>query len=253
MTALSIITVVKDDPVGLQRTIESVRRQGSIDAEFLIVDGSKAPLVGAIDIPIPARVITEPPTGIYPAMNTGLAQARGQYVYFLNAGDTLAEDRVGSRIITELRDAGFPGWAFGAVRFTDPRGRLLRERHWDYSVERAHHFARGVFPAHQGIVARTETVRALGGFDSTLRIAADYALMLRLSQQSDPLRWDWTIAEFRQGGASSQHWWRAQNEFHEARLAILELRGWPRVAEQGATVRAKTRALVSRVISSMRA
>lgn len=251
MTAVSIITVVKDDPAGVQRTIESVRRQGFFDAEFLIVDGSKDPLAGNIEVAIPSRVIVEPPAGIYPAMNTGLSHARGEYVYFLNAGDTLADEQVGSRIVTGLRDAGSPVWAFGAVRFTDSRGRVLRERQWDYATERRHRFARGVFPAHQGIVASTAAVRDLVGFDTSFHITADYALMLRLSERSDPLRWDWTIAEFQQGGASSQHWWRAQREFHHARLAVLQPRGWSRVAEDVDTARAMTRALVSRVISSM--
>lgn len=251
MTTVSIITVVKDDYEGVQRTIESVRRQGFFDAELLIVDGSKDPLAGSIEVAIPSRVITEPPTGIYPAMNTGLSHARGDYVYFLNAGDTLADERVGFRMVSGLRDAGSPVWAFGAVRFTDTRGRVLRERRWDYATERHHRFARGVFPAHQGIVASTVAVRELGGFETSFRITADYALMLRLSQRSDPLRWDWTIAEFQQGGASSQHWWRAQREFHDARVAILQPRGWSRVAEDIDTARAMTRTLVGRVISSM--
>lgn len=252
MPALSIITVVKDDPAGLERTLASVRIQGPADAELILIDGSARPIDENLATPFSCRVIHEPPTGIYAAMNTGLAQATGRYVYFLNAGDTFADDRVLTRITEGLDEANSPVWAFGAVRFTDSRGRELRERPWDYQEERAHQFARGVFPAHQGVVAQSLTARELGGFDTRYRIAADYALMLRLSQRADPIRWRWSIAEFQQGGASTQHWWLAQREFHRARRDILRPRGLSRLREEMHTARTSVDALVGRAIASMR-
>lgn len=185
-------------------------------------------------------------------MNIGLGLATGRYIYFLNAGDVLADDSVVRRILAELVTADSPVWAFGAVRFTDRHGNELRERPWDYHQELGYHFARGVFPAHQGIVAQTDIVRELGGFDVSYRIAADYALMLQLSQRSDPARWPWVIAHFQQGGASSRHWWLAQREFHRARRTIAKPRGMSGLREQAHTVRTSLDACVSRVVSSMK-
>lgn len=252
MPALSIITVVKDDPAGLERTLASLRIQGPADAELVVIDGSTHPIDEDLATPFPCRVIHEPPAGIYEAMNTGLAQATGRYVYFLNAGDTFADHRVLTRILEGLLGANSPVWAFGAVRFTDSRGRELRERPWDYRQEHEHHFARGVFPAHQGLVAQSLAVRELGGFDTRYRIAADYALMLRLSQRADPIRWRWVIADFQQGGASTQHWWLAQREFHRARRDILRPRGWLRLREEIHTARTSLQALAGRAVASMR-
>lgn len=253
MPTLSIVTVVKDAPAELERTLDSVRSQGPADAELIVIDGSSQPVGVNPDIHFPARVIQQQPAGIYPAMNEGLAQATGRYVYFLNAGDTLADDQVITRILTGLNAAGSPTWAFGSVRFTDGHGRSLHERKWDYQQEKMHHFARGVFPAHQGLIAQTNIVRDLGGFDTRYRITADYALMLRLSQIADPIRWTWTIANFQQGGASSQHWWMAQREFHRARRDILQPTGWARLREQTHTARSTMQAVAGRTVSSMSA
>lgn len=252
MPALSIITVVKDDPEGLESTVASIRIQGPADAELLVIDGSARPIAHDLSTPFPCRVIYEPPAGIYAAMNSGLVHATGRYAYFLNAGDTFANDRVLARILDGLREADSPEWAFGEVRFTDIRGRELRERPWDYQEERAHHFARGVFPAHQGIIVQISTLRELGGFDARYRIAADYALMLSLSRRADPIRWRWVIAEFQKGGASTQHWWLAQREFHQARREVLRPRGWSCLREQIHTAQTSLQALAGRAVASMR-
>jgi hypothetical protein len=66
------------------------------------------------------------------------------------------------------------------------------------------------------------------------------------------VRWTWTLAEFEQGGASSQRWWLAEREFHRARREICDLRGWAHVREADHTLRNSVRAIASRAISSMR-
>lgn len=251
MPALSVITVVKDDPLGLERTVTSLRHQGPVDAELIVIDGSTQSVQVESPALFPTLIIQQPPGGIYPAMNAGLARATGRYVYFLNAGDTLADDQVLTRMLDGLRDAEFPVWAFGSVRFTDRNGKHLHEDTWDYSVERAHHFARGVFPPHQGVVAQTLVLRELNGFDTSYQITADYALMLTLSQCADPIRWPWMVAVFQQGGASSKHWWLAQREFHRARREILRPQGWARIREKAHTARSSVRTIGSRVVSNM--
>ena len=96
---LSVITVVKDDPAGFQRTLESVTiqtRPTSAEAafEWLVIDGSNeqsaVPALLAIADNPNTRCQWSAPQGVYPAMNTGLAQATGDYVLFLNAGENCA-------------------------------------------------------------------------------------------------------------------------------------------------------------------
>jgi glycosyltransferase len=107
--------------------------------------------------------------------------------------------------------------------------------HWDYAAEKKNLFSRGFFPPHQGTVVRSDLLRGIGGFDTTYRIAADYAAFLRLSQAADPLQLSYVLATFREGGASTQNWQESFAEFHRARLSILHPSGVGRAREQAST------------------
>ena len=60
----------------------------------------------------------------------------------------------------------------------------MPEPAWSYDDERARLFARGRFPAHQGVVVRTEALRDQGGFDLSFAVVADYLSILRLAPRS---------------------------------------------------------------------
>jgi glycosyltransferase involved in cell wall biosynthesis len=70
--AVSIVTISKDDPAGLQATIESVLAQTFVDFELIVVrSGTSQSLVLPADSRI--LVIDEPARGISRAMNSGVA------------------------------------------------------------------------------------------------------------------------------------------------------------------------------------
>lgn len=251
MPGLSIITVVKDDPEGLQQTLASIDAQGELDAEVVIIDSSEPAVDNVTLSSLPWRIVRQSPRGIYPAMNAGLDSASGEYVYFLNAGDTFSDSETLARILDGLRESPHSVWAFGAVEFYDAGGNPLHEPSWSYESERERLFARGVFPAHQGVVARTDALRDLGGFDESYIVAADYKLMLQLSTLAAPMRWTWPIARFQQGGTSSQRWWTALREFHRARNEVFKPSGRLRFQEIIDTTRHSTKTFIARGIDSI--
>jgi len=81
---VSIVTITKDNPSELDRTIESVAAQTFRNYEHIIVDGSAAPML----LEKCARVVRCPARGIANAFNRGMQEATGQFIIFLNAGDT---------------------------------------------------------------------------------------------------------------------------------------------------------------------
>ena len=235
MSLVSIVTVVKDDQAGLDQTYQSLVSQTELESgawQWIVVDGSAQPLTVADNLPDGTQVKHElqKPEGIYAAMNRGLDVATGDYVYFLNAGDTLAAAITLRSVIGDLRSHE-PVWLFGPVLFFNEQGSRLTEREWDYATERRNLFARGLFPPHQGTIMRTSVLRDVGGFSRDLDLVADYETVLKVSLVADPLRVSYPIAHFRQGGASSTEWRSALREFHRARVRIFHPRGAQRLQE----------------------
>lgn len=232
------MTVVKDDPQGLADTVRSLDSQDtSMSVEHLIVDGSsQATDVAAsnsVDGFVHRIVLRQPAQGVYAAMNFGLPASAGDYVWFINAGDTLASPRTLTRVqqLTETQ----PSWIVGRVRITDRSGKSVDSSAWDFTRERERLFAGGHFPPHQATIVRRALLQDLGGFDENYRICADYHAALRLAQRDTPLMTNEVLACFSEGGLSTQRWRTAHREFHRARTEVFAPTGWARVSEQGRT------------------
>lgn len=231
---LSVVTVVRDDLLGLRQSLASLNRQNFSNVELVVIDSSLEPhgvLAAVNEFPGSKRVEWTQPEGVYPAMNQGLALAKGDYIYFLNAGDTLIDPQVLSDLHSVIT-ASKPQWLVGLVEITETNGNRVTSTQWDFNAERAAFFSRGVFPPHQGTVVRTELLRKIGGFNTEYKIAADYAAALSLSLIAEPLMSNRVIACFSEGGLSTKKWKESFREFHHARLQILQPRGWGRIVEQ---------------------
>ena len=233
---ITIATVVRDDPDGLRATMDSVLSQTHVSdfgVEWLIVDSSldrETARTIASETErslLPTRIVWTEPAGIYPAMNAALDSARGHFIYFLNAGDLLAEPEVLSELHQLWQRSKREGanWIVGRVRITDRSGRRVDSASWSYPQEKAALFARGVFPPHQGTLVGSELLRSIGGFDTRYAIAGDYQCALRLSQRGAPLMTDLVVAEFREGGVSTTQWKSAAREFRQARAEVFAPRG----------------------------
>ena len=105
---LSIITVNYNDANGLERTIKSVISQTFHDYEFIIIDGGSTD--GSVDVIKKYENhidcwVSERDGGIYPGMNKGLRQAKGEYVNFMNGGDSYHSPDVLDKIFSIDTDA----------------------------------------------------------------------------------------------------------------------------------------------------
>jgi len=89
---LSIITVNKNNAIGLEKTIQSVIWQTFANLEYIIIDGASDDNSVEIIKKYADKIhfwVSEPDTGIYNAMNKGIQKANGDYCLFLNSGDWL--------------------------------------------------------------------------------------------------------------------------------------------------------------------
>lgn len=92
---LTIVTVTKNCAATIDRTLDSVSAVKRPGVEYVVVDGVSTDTTleairargGLVD-----RLISEPDSGIYNAMNKGVGLARGRYVLFINGDDALVAD-----------------------------------------------------------------------------------------------------------------------------------------------------------------
>jgi glycosyltransferase involved in cell wall biosynthesis len=92
---LTIITVTKNCATTIGRTLDSVNVVKQPGVEYVVVDGVSTDATletirarGALV----DRLVSEPDSGIYNAMNKGVQLARGHYVLFINGDDALVPD-----------------------------------------------------------------------------------------------------------------------------------------------------------------
>lgn len=172
---LSIITIVLNDRVGFQLTMESVVNQTLTNYEYLVIDGGstdgtqEAILKHASCI---TKWISEPDNGIYDAMNKGLSQANGTWILFLNAGDKFFAPHT----LEHIFSSGLPEKSdviFGDV-IIKYQG-LQKER----KAGQLRHIHRGMQFSHQSCLIRTFLVKS-EPFDPTYTLTADYKLIYSL-------------------------------------------------------------------------
>jgi glycosyltransferase involved in cell wall biosynthesis len=94
---LSIITVCRNIKDTIQRTCESIINQTWQDFEWIVVDGGSTD--GTVEILKRYKdridiLISEPDNGIYNAMNKGIKIATGEYLNFMNGGDSFYDNGV---------------------------------------------------------------------------------------------------------------------------------------------------------------
>ena len=102
---LTIATVCYNAAEELEKTIQNVAKQTYPTIEYLIIDGeSKDNTIEVIkkyESSI-SNYISEKDNGIYDAMNKAIQLAKGDYILFMNAGDSFVSDTIIEEIFTEL-------------------------------------------------------------------------------------------------------------------------------------------------------
>jgi glycosyltransferase involved in cell wall biosynthesis len=224
---ISIVTITYNAARTLQRTLDSVASQTYDTIEHLIVDGASKD--DTLDI---ARryqsqsrhtvvIQSEPDKGLYDAMNKGLRLATGDYIVFLNAGDTLyAPDTIAtvalnanpSSLTSNLSPltSNHPAVIYGDTAITDSDGHFLHLRRLrPPKLLTWRSFRQGMLVCHQAFYARLDIARQTP-YNLRYRHSADVDWCIRIMKEADrqglPLvNTNTILANFEEGGNTTQH------------------------------------------------
>lgn len=175
---ITVITVVRNAESSIEGCINSVLAQGIADLEYIIIDGQSTDGTLAIIRKYQRSVetlISEPDNGLYDAMNKGLKHANGRYIHFLNADDCYFNNEVLCSIIPELDESSV---AYGQMLYIESDGsKRLQGSDFSWDAE-----LRGSRVPQMALFVPRHCYAIVGDFDTSLKIAADYDMTLRLAK-----------------------------------------------------------------------
>ena len=180
---VSIITVVFDNPVELELTINNVLAQNFLNYEFIIIDGgSSRPTMKVLEKYKDSidYWVSEPDKGIYDAMNKGTIAAKGKWLNFMNAGDTYANENVLSEVFNDNDNENYNSFSF-----------LIGNTLIDYNgftknfIGNVKNISCGTQFVHQSVfISRVFQIKNPYNIDE--KIAADYEFFYKAINNNEP-------------------------------------------------------------------
>lgn len=203
----SIITVTYNAEAVLEDTIQSVISQTYRHVEYILIDGaSKDGTLSIIDRYKDriTKIISEPDKGLYDAMNKGIAQATGDYLCFLNAGDSFHEDDTLQQIVHTITGNELPDVLYGETALVNSERHFLRMRRLSTpEVLTWKSFKQGMLVCHQAFFAKTSLAQP---YDLQYRFSADFDWCIRVMKKARTLHnTHLTIIDYLDEGMTTQN------------------------------------------------
>jgi len=201
MPLLSIIIPTYNAEATIERCLKSLCSQSYKDFEVCIVDGASSDRTITIASNFRScldnlRIISEPDSGVYDAMNKGVNIARGEWVYFLGGDDELHSHDVLFQIFSDESN----------LKHHVIYGNVISSRfHGTYNGKFSADMLYRINICHQSIFVKKSIFRKLGLFNTKYKILADWEHNTRwfFNRSIRKKYVDLIIANYSDGGLSS--------------------------------------------------
>lgn len=171
---LSIITINYNNGPGLERTFKSIFSQEYKIFEYLVIDGGSND--GSVEIINKHKseitiCVSEKDSGIYNAMNKGIALATGEYLLFINSGDELNGTSALNEVSNSLADADLITCNLLVVEANSER---IKQYPKNPTFQ---YFLSDTFP-HPATFIRKKLFALTNGYDESYKIVSDWAFFM---------------------------------------------------------------------------
>ena len=205
----TIITVTYNAGKVLEKTIRSVISQSYPYMEYIIVDGKSKDDTLQIAETYKQWIhilVSEPDKGLYDAMNKGILLATGDYLCFLNAGDTLHDSNTLQCMADSLKEEEWPDVLYGETAIVDEKGNFLHMRRLSTPQElNWKSFKQGMLVCHQAFFAKRE-LAVQEPYSLEYRFSADFDWCIRIMKRAKHLNnTRLTIIDYLNEGMTTQN------------------------------------------------
>ena len=198
---LSIITVNYNNLKGLRKTLESVISQSVNGFEWIVIDGGSTDGSKELLEEYTDKInywVSEKDHGIYEAMNKGIKVANGDYLQFLNSGDSLADSYIVKRFCDRSNTEDV---IYGNSIIVDCNDQEVRRFHAPDFVRFSFFFSHAL--NHQATFFSKACFRNYT-YNEKNRVASDLELFMHLMYQGYSFaKWNEYVVRFETGGLST--------------------------------------------------
>lgn len=180
---ISIITITYNSAATVEDTIKSVISQDYPELEYIIIDGkSKDATLTIVDKYRDkiSKVVSEKDKGLYDALNKGIKHATGDVIGMLHSDDLYANNEVISKVAAAFQKDPSVQGLYADLVFVNRNDTNKVMRVWTSGAYEPDAFMKGWMPPHPTFFIRKECYEKFGGFNTELKLSADYELMLRM-------------------------------------------------------------------------
>ena len=203
---ISIITVCYNAEREIVATLQSVKEQTFKEYEYIIIDGASKDKTLEVILQsgiTPTHLVSERDKGIYDAMNKALALAKGEYLMFLNAGDSLySSDTL--QHIAEVAKNENPDVIYGDTAIVDTDRNYISPRKLRPPKNlTSSSFKNGMLVCHQAFFPKRQLAMP---YDMAYRFSADFDWCVKILEKSKKCtQIDGFIVNYLQEGATTRN------------------------------------------------
>jgi glycosyltransferase len=178
---ISIITATHNSEATIGHTLECIDRQDYYSIEHIIVDGecTDSTLKTVRGFSHVRKIISEKDNGIYDAMNKGISAASGEIIGILNSDDVYINDHVLS-MVAGVFENNQVDVCYADLQYVRAGDLNKVVRTWKSGQFTRRAFYWGWMPPHPTFFVRKSIYQKVGLFNTDLKSASDYEMMLRI-------------------------------------------------------------------------
>ena len=204
MPAVSVVLPVRNGAATLAQALTSILAQTFTDFELIAIDDGStdatSPILAATRDPR-LRILTQPATGLVPALNRGVTEARAPLIARMDADDIAKPERLARQV--QAMAAHPTAAVIGtAIEIIDSSGRILRTESRPHSAGAiSAALAQANCIAHPTVMMRRAAAREAGLYRPAFLQAEDYDLWLRIAERHDLLNLAEPLLQYRDHAA----------------------------------------------------